>query len=128
MPSLFRLFLVPIIVSFLLAGCYNRPVRHLASDVSLIKVGHSSREEVLVYLGEPDVQRMVSANLEEWVYIEEEESFYQQAPWVGEVFSADGYGKIVVTLANDVVIGCQYSAFNKDEFDWSDDFSWQKKK
>ncbi len=127
MPSLLR-FLLLISVLLMFTGCYNRPVRHLASDVSLIKIGQSTRQDVLVYLGEPDLQRMVSASLEEWVYIEEKESIYQQAPWVGDVFSADGYGKIVVTLAKDVVIGCQYSAFDKDEFDWSDDFSWQKKK
>ncbi len=127
MASFQRFCLLLLVVSLLLTGCYNRPVRHLVSDVSLIRVNHSTREDVLVYLGEPDGQRMVSANLEEWVYIEEKESLYQKAPMVGKVFSADGYGKIVVTMEGDLVVGCRYSAYEKDELDWTDDFSWQKK-
>ncbi len=128
MPSFGRFCILLCLVSLFVSGCYNRPVRHLASDVSLIKVGQSNREDVLVYLGEPDVQRMVSATLEEWVYVEEKESLYQQAPVVGKAFSADGYNKIVVTLDGELVVGCRFSAFEKDELDWSDDFSWQKKK
>ena len=127
MPSFHRFFVVVSLVLFMLSGCYNKPVRHLASDVSLIKIGKSDREDVLVFLGEPDLQRMVSANQEEWVYIEVKESSFQRTPVVGRVFSPEGYGKVVVTLEGDLVVDCQYSAFEEKDMDWKDDFDWQKK-
>ncbi len=128
MPSFRRFSIFIVIMALFLTGCYNRPVRNLASDVSLIKIGQSTREDVLVYLGEPDVQRMVSANLEEWIYVEEKDSDFQKWLLVGRAFSSDGYAKIIVTLEKDQVIDCRYSAYEKGEFDWSDDYSWQKKK
>lgn len=127
MSSFYRFFVVACLVMLLMAGCYNRPVRNLASDASLIKIGQSNREDVLVFLGEPDLQRMVSANQEEWVYIEEKESTFQKTPMVGGVFSPEGYGKVVVTLEGDLVVDCQYSAYEEKDLDWKDDFDWQKK-
>jgi outer membrane protein assembly factor BamE (lipoprotein component of BamABCDE complex) len=127
MPSFYRFFVVISLVVFMLTGCYNTPVRHLASDVSLIKIGKSHREDVLVYLGEPDLQRMVSASQEEWVYIEEKESSFQKTPFVGRAFSPEGYGRVVVTFEGDLVTGCRYSAYEEKDMDWKDDFDWQKK-
>ena len=40
-----------------ISGCYINPVRHLASDAALLKVGESTKEDVLVFLGEPDEQQ-----------------------------------------------------------------------
>ncbi len=124
----FRFFVVAVTVLFLQVGCYNTPIRHLASDVSLIKVGESKSEDVILYLGEPDVQRMVSEELVEWIYLEEKLSDLQGMPFLGRFFSANGYEKVVVTLKDELVYDCRFSAYEKDEFDWSDDFPWQKKR
>ncbi len=123
-----RFWLCLILSLFVLSGCYNKPVRHLASDVSLIKAEKSSREDVLLLLGEPDAQQMVSAEMEEWVYYEEDPSLMQQSPLIGGMFSPNGYGKIVLTLKGDLVVTCRYSSYNKDDNKWADDYSWQEKK
>ncbi|MDR3629686.1 MAG: hypothetical protein P4L42_05055 [Desulfocapsaceae bacterium] len=128
MPSLRRLSGIMLLVIFVLSGCTRYPVRHLASDASLIVIGKSSRNEVLTYLGEPDSERMVSADTAQWVYFEEDKSILQMAPLVGKTFSPSGYKMIVITFKGDLVTDCRYSSYDKDEFDWSKDYRWQDKK
>ncbi len=113
---------------FLFAGCATKPVRHLASDASLITIGKSTRSDVLTYLGEPDSERMVSGDTKQWVYFEEKQSFLQKAPVVGKVFKPDGYGMILITFKGDLVVDCRYSAFDEDEFDWAGSYPWQEVK
>ena len=128
MPSLRRLGGLLLVVVFLLTGCSNYPVRHLASDASLITIGKSTRNDVLTYLGEPDSQRMVSADTEQWVYFEEKKSLLQKTPFVGKTFNPNGYGMIVITYKSDIVTDCRYSDYDKDEFGWAGKFRWQDKK
>jgi hypothetical protein len=128
MPSLCRLCVLFLMALFLLAGCGTYPVRHLASDISLITVGKSNRDEVLSYLGEPDSQQMVAADTEQWVYFEEKKSLMQKTPLVGKAFNPDGYGMILITIKNNLVTGCRYTDYDKDEFGWARDYSWQDKK
>ncbi len=119
-------FLSAAVVLFMaLPGCYNHPVRHLASDVGLIKAGETTRQEVLALLGKPDSTRMVSADTEEWAYHEEDKSLLQKAPLVGEAFSAQGYKTVVLTLKGDLVTAVHFVAYDKDEFDWKDDCKWK---
>jgi hypothetical protein len=128
MPSL-RGFFIPLLVAvFLLTGCSSSSVRHLASDASLIKAGKTSRDEVLTLLGEPDSQRMVSSDTEQWVYFEEKKSLMQKTPLIGKVFNPDGYRMVLVTYKNDLVVDCRYTAYDSDEFGWAGDYSWQDKK
>lgn len=127
MVSFARWFIVALALSIFVSGCYNRPVRHLASDAVLIKANQSTRQDVLTFLGDPDSRRMVDADLEEWVYYEEKRSMMQQTPVVGDYFDADGYGLIVVLLKGDRVVACKYSAYETDERKWADDYSWQEK-
>jgi hypothetical protein len=128
MSSLCRLCVLLLAAGFLFTGCTTNPVRHLASDASLIKVGKSTRDDVLTFLGEPDSQRMVAADTEQWVYFEEKKSLMQKTPLVGKAFNPDGYGLISITFKQDLVIGCRYTSYDKDEFGWAGDFSWQDKK
>jgi hypothetical protein len=58
-------FLIGLTLLLLLSGCYSKPVRHLASDASLIKAGESTRIDVLQYLGEPNGRRAVGPGIEE---------------------------------------------------------------
>lgn len=129
MTMMLRSLLFPLMVLFLalvLGGCSKGPVRHLASDVCMVKVGQTSRQEVLELMGEPDSRRMVAPSTEQWLYYEEDRSTLQAAPVVGETFDPSGYHMVMITLAGDVVSTCRYSAYDEDEFDWQDDYSWQE--
>lgn len=112
-------------VLFLISGCYSTPVRHLASDVGLIKVGESNREDVLTYLGDPDEQATLDDGRVKWVFREYESSALKNAPMVGKYFGPKNYGTITVILKNNVVSECIYGAYDDDELDWADDFGWQ---
>lgn len=111
-----------------LGACSGTPVRHLASDASLIKPGTSTKEDVLTYLGDPDTRQTVSATAERWIYYEQQPSTLQQAPLVGKLFSAKGYDKIIVTFEGESVVECRFSSLSADEFNWADDYSWQEKR
>jgi len=122
-----RISILAVVVMLLfLPACYNKSIRHLASDASLIEVGRSTRTDVLTYLGEPDLQRRLDDNREEWVFVEEKVSSMQRAPIVGTYFDGRGYDKVFIILENDIVQSCQFRDFEDDEFDWADDFDWQE--
>lgn len=123
--SLRFLFLL-LFVSIAFVSCSSGPTRYLASDVCMIKTGQTSRQEVLELMGEPDSKRMVAESTEQWIYYEEEKSSLQAAPMVGGAFDPNGYNMVVITLTGDMVSTCKYSAYDKDEFDWKDDYSWQE--
>ena len=71
-------FLSCLLVLFFLSGCADKPVRHLASDASLVIVGTSTRNDVLTFLGDPDEQQIDSPSVERWVYFEENQSCYAE--------------------------------------------------
>lgn len=126
MPSLSRLFII-LSVLLLITSCTDKPVRHLASDASLVTPG-TTKEDVLIYLGDPDTQQMISEKTERWIYYEELHSSMQKTPYIGGFFSAKGYSKIVVTFDGDKVVDCTYNSYDSGEFDWADDYSWQEKR
>lgn len=117
----FLLLLIP------LSGCYNKSQRYLASDAGLIRAGSSTRNDVLTYLGEPDRQRTLEDGREEWVYVEEKPSGLQRMPFFGSFFSGNGYDKIFVLFKDEIVLSCQFREFDENEFDWTDNYSWQEK-
>ncbi|MBW6520626.1 MAG: hypothetical protein K0A99_06390 [Desulfoarculaceae bacterium] len=118
--------LTAVLLLMVIPGCYSHPVRHLTSDIGLVKVGVTSRQEVISLLGEPDSTRMVSATTEEWTYYQEDKSLLQKTPGVGSMFSAKGYKTVVLTLEGDIVTATRYGAYDKDELDWQDDYTWQE--
>ncbi len=115
-----------VLMTLLLAGCSGTPTRQLVSDVCMIKVGETGRQEVLNLMGDPDTTRMVTDSVEEWVYYEEDKAFMQGIPLVGGAFDSNGYNMVVITLSGDTVATCRYSGYEEDEFDWQDDYSWQE--
>jgi hypothetical protein len=125
MTSFVRLFTC-LFMLLVLGGCSSHPVRHLASDASLVKLGVSSKEDVLTFLGDPDARQMISASVEKWIYYEEEETTSQKMPYLGKLFSSDGFSQIVITFEGNIVSDSRYSSFDSDDFDWSDDYSWQE--
>jgi hypothetical protein len=118
--------LITVLLCVAMSGCHNHPVRHLASDVGLIKAGETTRQEALSLLGDPDSTRKVSATTEEWMYQEEDKSLLQQAPVVGGAFSAKGVKTVVLTLKGDIVTEARYGDYCKGELDWKKDCKWQK--
>ncbi len=127
MSPLSRCCLLLALAVLILPGCYNTPVRNLASDAALIKVGQSTRNDVLAFLGEPDDQQIVAKGVEKWLYKEKTATTLEKAPVVGKYFGAPGFGRVVVTLQEDRVIDCAYDAHDDDDADWAKDFSWQEK-
>lgn len=127
MPIFLRIStILPLVLLLLLPGCYTKSRRHMASDVSLIEVGRSNRNDVLTYLGEPDRQRRLSDTREEWLYIEEQPSSLQRAPLVGGYFDGSGHDKVFIVLENDIVQSCRFREFGEGEFDWANDYDWQE--
>lgn len=110
----------------LLSGCYNKPVRHLASDASLIKAGESTRTEVLQYLGEPDGRRTVGPGVEEYVYHEGKRGLLQRSPVIGSMLSDKGYELLIITLTGDLVTGSEFRTFRKGEMDRFEGFTWNE--
>lgn len=123
-----NLFLLALIALVAISGCYTTPVRHLASDVSLLKVGESTEEDVLVFLGEPDEQQELGAGVEKWLYKDKEMSFLEKAPLIGKRLGSPEYRQVVVTISNNIVTEVVYSSSDADDMDWADDYSWQEKK
>jgi hypothetical protein len=124
----FFLLLLVAVALISISGCYNKPVRHLASDVALLKVGQSTEEDVLIFLGEPDEQQELSAGGEKWVYRDKEMTLLEKAPLVGKRLGSPEYKLVVVTIRNNIVTDVLYSVSHEDDMDWADDYPWQEKK
>ena len=127
MNGVFKRVILLLLSALILGGCYNRPVRHLASDASLLDVGVSTRQDVLTYLGEPDQQIALGNGAEKWVYTSEEHSLLKNAPLVGKYFGKPDRGMITVILENGKVAKCVYGAYDSQALDWAKDFDWEKK-
>jgi len=123
--NIILLFFVMLAV-FALSGCYNTPVRHLTSDVALLKVGQSTEEDVLIFLGQPDERQELAAGVEEWFYKNKDMSFFEKAPLVGKYFGSPQYTRVTVTMTNKIVTDVTYSSSDADDMDWADDYSWQE--
>ena len=123
-----RIMLFLLAAVFALSGCYNKPVRHLASDAALLKTGESSSEDVLVYLGDPDEQKSLADGVEKWLYKKKEMSFFERIPYAGKYIGAPEYSQVVVTIANGIVTDVTFFQSDEDDLDWADDYSWQEKK
>jgi hypothetical protein len=111
-----------------ISGCYNTPVRHLAADVALLKVGESTEEDVLIFLGAPDERQELAGGEEKWLYNDKHMTFLEKAPLVGKRIGSPEYRQVVLTLKNKIVTEVVYSSSDADDLGWADDFSWQEKK
>jgi len=108
-----------------LSGCYNTPVRHLTSDVALIKVGQSTEEDVLIFLGEPDERQDLAVG-QKWIYKNKDMTFLEKAPLIGKYWGSPQYTTVTVTLINETVTDVTYSSSDPDDMHWADDYSWQE--
>ncbi|MCI5222101.1 MAG: hypothetical protein D3924_05375 [Candidatus Electrothrix sp. AR4] len=111
---------------FLLAGCSSKPIRYLASDAALIKVGTSTRQDVLRYLGQPNSRRTLSPGIEEYVYYQARKGTFGRMPLVGDLIDPDSYEMILVTLDGDLVINCEFLIRKEGDKDLADDLSGEE--
>ena len=121
-------FLLLLLALVALSGCYNTPVRHLAADVALLKVGESTEEDVLIFLGAPDERQELAGGEEKWLYNDTHMTFLEKAPLVGKRIGSPEYRQVVLTLKNKIVTEVVYSSSDADDLGWADDFSWQENK
>jgi hypothetical protein len=118
--------LLLVLVAGAVTGCYLKPVRHLAADVALLKIGRTTAEEVLVYLGDPDARQPLAGGGEQWLYTEKRRTLLEKTPMVGKYIGDPEELTVVVTLTNGVVTDCSYSSHDEDDYRWGRDFSWQQ--
>ena len=107
-------------------GCFNRPVRHLASDASLIQKGETTAKELRTLLGEPDSRRALGDGREEWLYHEETPARFEGMPYAERFFKSPGHQRILVIVSGEQVIDCRYESRDSREEGWRDDFDWQR--
>ncbi|SDO47639.1 hypothetical protein SAMN05660330_00339 [Desulforhopalus singaporensis] len=125
-----RLPMILLLIGMLLAlsACYTKPVRHLGADVSLLSEGESTKEDVLIFLGDPDDQVQLDGNRVKWLYLDKNMSLMEKTPFFGKYVGAPEITQVVVTFNNGVVESIDYSSSDQDELEWTDDFPWQKRK
>lgn len=128
MAAALRSFVLFLLTALALSGCYMKPVRHLASDVALIQVGKSTKEDVTIFLGEPDDVAQDKEGRELWHYRDKNTNLLQKTPMVGSTFGAPEYTHVVVAFSSGVATACDLSLSDADDLSWAKDFSWQEKK
>lgn len=128
MKNQVKTLLVILFMLFSIAGCYSKPVRHLASDIALVKVGESTQEDVIIFLGQPDEEQEDGDGVLKWLYQDEDLSLMEKTPFIGTKIGSPLYRRAVVTIKNGVVVDAVYSSSDEDDMDWADDYSWQVKK
>lgn len=117
--TVFVRLVLPCLVLVTLFGCAGHPVRHLASDVSLITPGTSTKSDVLTYLGDPDERQEKGTEPERWLYYEEQRSTIQRTMGFSKWFGPESVSRIIVTFDGDLVTDIRYNASESGEFDSS---------
>lgn len=112
----------------LFSGCSHKPVRHLASDASLIKAGKSTREDVLHYLGEPDSRRSIGPDEEEYLYAETRKDALGSMPLFGKLVDPASQEMVIITMKGGVVSNCEFRLLRKDDQAWREDAEWENVK
>ncbi|MBU0731142.1 MAG: hypothetical protein KKE17_06865 [Proteobacteria bacterium] len=103
-------------VTLLLPGCfYQQRIRHLQSDVCLIKE-NTGKNEVYSLFGPPAHSVRTESGEETWVYYDVKKSFLRKLPLVGTVLGYEKYHVVTVAFLADSVRTCEYRFLSKDEF------------
>jgi hypothetical protein len=115
-----KLFILAVViwmvVSLGLAGCANKHVRHLASDVCLITPEQTTKAQVLTYLGQPDEQYEMADGSETWVYYDIKKSTLAETPYIGDRIGDKKYDMAKVTFGGDIVKTCLYRSLTEEEY------------
>lgn len=101
------------LVTLVLFGCGSE-VRHINSDVCLVKPG-STTKQVMDVLGPPNI-KTTTEDGELWTYYTAKESPMKRTPGLGLIFGTTTYDVVHVTFTGDVVSNRQYRHANEKEF------------
>jgi len=86
-----------LILSLSLSGClHKRPVRHLASDVSLIILNQTSQKEILTIMGYPEKKKSIDESQEEWLFYQINKSFWRRTPLIGKKIGQADYDVAII--------------------------------
>ncbi|MBW2466178.1 MAG: hypothetical protein JRF02_02665 [Deltaproteobacteria bacterium] len=99
-----------------LVGCGKQHVRHLASDVSMLTPGTTTKKEVLNYLGQPDVEYKTKEGGILWVYYQARRDLLRSTPYIGDKLSEETYEIVNVTFSGDNVLNVAYTTMKEEEF------------
>jgi outer membrane protein assembly factor BamE (lipoprotein component of BamABCDE complex) len=102
-----------------MAACAKKHVRHLASDVSLVSPGTTTKQEVLSYLGQPDTEYEIEGGEILWVYYEAKKELLRGTPYIGEKIGEETYEIVKVTFNGDNVRDIDYRTMSEEEFNES---------
>ncbi|MBU0674369.1 MAG: hypothetical protein KJ950_06985 [Proteobacteria bacterium] len=101
----------------LISGCgLGTPVRHLSSDVCLVLPEKTSREQVQVYLGDPDQIQRPGSGAEVWIYMKVNRDLVRNMPLVGDSLGSQDYEVVTVTFDGELVSTCVYRQLSDEEF------------
>ncbi|MEN8140071.1 MAG: outer membrane protein assembly factor BamE [Thermodesulfobacteriota bacterium] len=115
MPRKITFLLVLLGCSALLTcGCGQKNIRHLNSDVALLKEGNS-QQEVLELLGEP-YKKEPQDNGEQWTYVEAKRSLLKRIWLVTLVAGTTRYEIIHVSFQEGQVKDTTFRYANEEEF------------
>jgi outer membrane protein assembly factor BamE (lipoprotein component of BamABCDE complex) len=103
-----------------IAGCAKKNVRNLASDVCLVTPEKTTKEQVLTYLGQPDVQYEAEDGSEVWIYYDEKKTALRNTPYIGDKIGEENYPTVKVTFKGDTVRTCVYRLLTEEEFEQGD--------
>lgn len=120
MPFTYRQALSLGLIILLLAGsaaCASRSyqARHLAAEVSMLHRGDSALE-VRALLGPPDIQRELTDDGEEWLYLEHRQSRLKRTRGLGRVLGREDFHLAVITLRNEQLNNAVYRILTAEEF------------
>jgi hypothetical protein len=99
-----------------LAGCGGKQIRHLASDACMVTPGTTTKQEVMNYLGQPDVEYETADGKILWVYYEEREDLLRKTPYIGKEIGEETYEIVKVAFKGDKVENIGYQTMKEDEF------------
>jgi hypothetical protein len=114
--SLFIIVILCLLLVFGGTGCARKTVRHLASDVSMVNPGTTTKQEVVIYLGQPDEEYQAADGAVLWVYHEARKSLLRDTPYVGDKIGEKTYEVVKVTFNGDIVQTVDFRTMSEEDF------------
>ena len=111
-----QLLLALALVTFLPSCSSRNHVRHLASDAILIVPHQSTQKEVISLLGHPEQRRNLANGVEEWIFVQTQQSFLRKTPYIGTSLGRADFDIVVIYFKNKLVTSSTYRQLTEEEF------------
>lgn len=113
--TLFVAIVIYLSVGLGLIGCARKSVRYLASDVSMVNPGTTTKQQVVTYMGQPDEEYKAGGTLL-WVYYESRKTLLRDTPYVGDKIGEETYEVVKVTFNGDIVQSVDFRIMSEEDF------------